>query len=165
MKRGFSLAVSCMILFSLVNVSALSLIIHVPEKYIDVVAGERFYFEVDVKYPENLKRKNLIFQYELITADGDLVAISKVLKAVETQASFIDFIVVPESAEFGLYLINVNIRDSESLDEEISASFHVTSGSGYQIKLYFFILLGVIVLIGILIVFTLFNYKKKAKKR
>jgi len=34
-------------------VAALSISVHVPEKYTDVEAGERFYFEIDVKYPEN----------------------------------------------------------------------------------------------------------------
>ncbi|MCH7850130.1 MAG: hypothetical protein IH845_00620, partial [Nanoarchaeota archaeon] len=38
------------------SVSALSIVVHVPEKYVDVQAGERFYFEIEIKYPENPSR-------------------------------------------------------------------------------------------------------------
>ena len=33
---------------SITSVSALSVAVHVPEKYTDVIAGERFYFEIEV---------------------------------------------------------------------------------------------------------------------
>ena len=145
---------------SLTSVSALSIVVHVPEKYTDVQAGERFYFEIEVKYPENPSRKDLRLNYEILK-DDEVIAQSKVLKAVETQASFIDFIVIPESAEKGLHIIKVKISDYEDLSEEVEASFHVTSGSSSQVKLYFFILLGVIILVGILIVINIVISKGK----
>lgn len=158
--RGLCYFVLVLILASLVNVSALSLVVHVPEKYTDVMAGERFYFEIDVKYPENPSRKDLRLEYEIVNQDGDLVAHSRVLKAVETQASFIDFIVIPESADGGLHFLNVKVKDYESLSEEVSSSFHVT-GDKDQMMLYFFILLGVIVLVGILVVFSIVLRRRK----
>ena len=103
-------------LFSLTSVSALSIVVHVPEKYTDVIAGERFYFEIEVKYPENPSRKDLRLNYEIMK-DGEVIAQSKVLKAVETQASFMDFIVIPESAEKGMHIIKVKIADYEDLNE------------------------------------------------
>ena len=145
---------------NIASVPALSVVVHVPEKYTDVQAGERFYFEVEVKYPENPSRKDLTLNYEIIDEDNNLLAQSKVLKAIETQASFIDFIVIPESAEKGLHLIKVKISDYEDLSEEVSASFHVISTGG-KIKIYFFILLGTIIFIGILIMVVIFMRKKK----
>ncbi len=152
-----------MILFSLISltsVSALSVVVHVPEKYTDVIAGERFYFEIEVKYPENPSRKDLKLNYEILK-DGEIIAQSKVLKAIETQASFMDFIVIPESAEKGMHIIKVKIADYEDLSEEVEASFQVTSGSGGQIKMYFFILLGVVILVGILVVVNIVISKRK----
>jgi hypothetical protein len=152
-----------MILFgfiSIASVSALSVTVHVPEKYTDVVAGERFYFEIVVKYPENPSRKDLRLEYNIMK-DGETIAQSKVLKAIETQASFMDFIVIPESAENGMHIIKVKIQDYESLSEEVEASFHVTPSGGGQIKLYFFILLGVVILVGILVVVSIFLNRKK----
>lgn len=152
------------ILFSFVglsSVSALSVVVHVPEKYTDVVAGERFYFEIEIKYPENPSRKDLRLNYEILIQEGDIIAQSKVLKAIETQASFMDFIVIPESAENGMHIIRVRIQDYELLNEEVEASFHVTSGNDGQIKLYFFILLGAVILVGILVVVSIVSGKRR----
>lgn len=149
------------IFFSMSFVSALSGVVHVPEKYTDVAAGERFYFEIEIKYPENPSRKDLRLIYEIVDVDNNPIAQSKVLKAVETQASFLDFIVIPESASKGIHIIRVKIQDYESLNEEIEASFHITSGAGDQIKIYFFILIGLVVLVGILVVVSFFLRRKK----
>jgi hypothetical protein len=147
--------------FSMISpVSALSLTVHVPEKYTDVTAGERFYFEIDIKYPENPSRKDLRLEYEILTKGGDLVSQSKAIKAVETQASFIDFIVIPESVGSGLHIINVKIKDYESLSEEASSSFHVKSSSANNIILYLMIILGAIVFVGILVIYSIVTRKK-----
>ena len=152
------LILSLFYFLSLTSVSALSIVVHVPEKYTDVQAGERFYFEIEVKYPENPSRKDLRLNYEILK-DNEIIAQSKVLKAIETQASFIDFIVIPESAEKGLHIIKVKITDYEGLSEEVSASFQVVSAGG-KIKTYFFILLGATILVGILVVINIIIGRK-----
>ena len=157
MKKIFYLLLFCLIfnLFSMVFVSSLSLVTHVPEKYTDVAAGERFYFEIEVKYPENPARKDLRLEYEILTQDGEIIAQSKVLKAIETQASFMDFIVIPESAEKGLHIIKIKISDYEVLNEEVEASFYVVNAGSSQFRTYFFILLITIVIVGILVVVSI----------
>lgn len=139
---------------SIASISALSIVVHVPEKYTDVQAGERFYFEIEIKYPENPSRKDLRLNYE-ISKDDEIIAQSKVLKAIETQASFIDFIVMPESADSGLHIIKIKISDYEVLSEEVSASFQVVSKSSGKLKTYFFILLGATIIVGILVVISI----------
>jgi len=147
-----------LISFSIASASALSIVVHVPEKYTDVEAGERFYFEIEVKFPENPSRKDLRLNYEILK-DNEIIAQSKVLKAIETQASFIDFIVIPKSAETGLHIIKIGISDYENLSEEVEASFHVVQRTE-QLRLYFFILLGVIILVGILVVINIIIGRK-----
>jgi len=150
------------LLFNLVSVtpvSALSVAVHVPEKYTDVHAGERFYFEIEVKYPENPKRKDLRLGYE-IKKDDEIIAHSKVLKAIETQASFMDFIVIPESAKTGLHVINVKVADYDNLSEEVSASFQVVGANQDQLKMYFLILLSVISFVGVLVVINIISDRK-----
>ncbi|MCW8965247.1 MAG: hypothetical protein OQK82_00960 [Candidatus Pacearchaeota archaeon] len=162
MKNKINLILIGILLLGFINltyVSALSVTIHVPEKYTNVVAGERFYFEIEIKYPENPKRKDLRLEYEILTKDGEIIAQSKVLKAVETQASFIDFIVIPENAKEGLHIVNIKVKDYEDLSEDVSASFYVKSSN--EIRLYFFILLGVITLVGILVLINIFWKNKK----
>src|SRR3989339_647942 len=166
--RGIFVLLFIILFFSLnfsnfISVSALSVAVHVPEKYTDVVAGERFYFEIEVKYPENPKRKDLKLNYEIIDSDGKLIAQSKVLKAVETQASFIDFIVIPESVSKGLYIIRVKISDYEDLSEEVEASFQIVSSGFGQVQIYFFIILGVLILVAILVITSLFVTRRRRK--
>ena len=139
---------------SMTSVSGLSIVVYVHEKYTDVQAGERFYFEIEIKYPENPSRKDLRLNYEILDKENNVIAQSKVLKAIETQASFIDFIIIPESAETGLHIIKIKISDYGGLSEEVEASFHVMSGGG-RIKTYFFILLGATILVGILVVISI----------
>jgi len=150
MKKLFYF-ITLIFLMNIFSVSALSIVTHVPEKYTDVVAGERFYFEIEIKYPENPSRRDLTLNYEIFE-DDNVIAHSKVLKAIETQASFTDFIVIPESAEKGMHIIKVGISDYGNLSEEVEASFQVVSSRDEQMRLYFFITLGVIVLVGIVII-------------
>jgi len=159
-KTIFTILICAVILFEAPSVSALSVTTNISEKYSEIQAGERLYFEVDVKYPENPKRKDLRLNYE-VTKDGEVIAQSKVLKAIETQASFLDFIVVPESSKTGFYNLNVKISDYDNLSEEVSSSFHVVGGKDQQLKTYFFVLLGVVILVSILIIVDIFISKRK----
>jgi len=152
--------------FSLINfpsVFALNLAVHVPEKYTDIRAGDRFYFEIEIKYPENPKRKDLKLEYQIKNQDGDVISQAKVLKAIETQASFIDFIVIPESAETGMHEVNVKVKDYESLSEEVSASFHIIGQKSDEMKFYFLVVLGFLVFVGMMIAGSIVLIKLKAK--
>lgn len=144
------------------NVSALSIAVHVPEKYVEVYSGERFYFELDVKYPENTFRKDLRLEYVILSGE-EIVSRSNVLKAIETQSSFIDFIVIPEGAKEGLHEIRVEISDYEDLNKQVSASFYVVSDGSDQIRNYFFILLFSIVFIGFLVLLEVHKISKKRR--
>ena len=92
--------------------------------------------------------------------EGEIIAQAKVLKAIETQASFMDFIVIPESAAKGMHIIKIQISDYEGLSEEVEASFQVISAGG-KIKNYFFILLGAVILVGILVVIGIIRSRKR----
>ena len=163
MKKAYLLFACLFVLgfAGMASVSALSIAVHVPEKYTEVSAGERFYFEVEVKYPENPERKDLRLNYEVLTVDGEVIAQSKVLKAIETQASFMDFIVMPESAEKGMHTIRITVSDYEDLEEEVETSFYITAGADEQIKFYFFLLLGVVILLAILVIIFLIRGNRK----
>jgi len=144
--------------FPLTRIYAISVDIHVPEKYTDVKAGERLYFEVGIKYPENITRKDLRLEYQILK-DGNLIAISKVLKAVETQASFMDYIVIPESAKKGMYEISVDVSDYGDLTAQVSASFYVAQ-KGSELKIYFYIMVAFIVALGIILFWQINKLKK-----
>ncbi|MCX6795879.1 MAG: hypothetical protein NTW06_00045, partial [Candidatus Falkowbacteria bacterium] len=68
------------------SVSAMSISVGIPEKYSEIRAGEKVYFETEVKWPENVGRKDLRIEYSVKDKNGQDVAYLKVLKAIETQA-------------------------------------------------------------------------------
>lgn len=141
-------------------VLALSVQVHIPEKYTDVKAGERLYFELEIRYPENPTRKDLRLEYEIVK-DDEVIAKSKFLKAVETQASFMDYVVIPESAKEGLHEIRVQVKDYEKLSEEVSASFRVINKDN-ELKIYFYIIIGLIIVLGIVISWEIHKLKKSS---
>lgn len=153
-KIGIALFLVTATLLLPAPVFALSLTVHVPEKYTNVSAGERFYFELDVKYPENPTRKDLRLTYQILEGET-IISESKVLKAVEAQASFIDFIVIPDNAKSGIHTIKITVADYEKLSEEVTATFHVLEKPADQIKLYFLLLLGAIGIVGTLVVINI----------
>lgn len=162
MKKIKLLALILIVFFlsAALEARALSVEVYVPEKYTIVEAGERFYFEIDIKYPENPKRKDLRMIYQ-IKKNDKLIAESKFLKAVETQASFMDFVVMPENAEKGLYHINVIVSDYENLDEEISATFNVVKSKQKEIQTYFFVILGSVIFVAILLFIQIALMKRR----
>jgi len=136
----------------------MSVDVHVPEKYTDVKAGERLYFEVEIKYPENTTRQDLRLEYDILE-NNQLIATSKVLKAIETQASFMDYIVIPESAKHGLHEITINVSDYSTLSVAASSSFQVTEKDS-EIKMYFYIIVGFIVILGAILVWQINRLRK-----
>lgn len=138
-----------MIIFLSEPAQALNIAARISDQSTEVAGGDRLYFEVEVKYPENPRRKDLRVEYQIIE-DSQIIASEKVLRAVETQASFLDYIVIPKSTKSGTKELKVVIEDYEDLHQEVSASFKVLKGRD-QIQVYFFILLAAVVLVGVLV--------------
>ena len=155
-----SIVTAMFILFGAKSAKALSVEVQIPEKYNDVEAGERLYFQIDVKYPENPTRIDLRLNYA-INKDGELIVESKVLKAVETQASFMDFLVLPESADSGLHKVDVMIQDYGDLSEQVGASFQVKSTGTDRLNLYFIIVMSSIGFLALLVGYDMFKRRRR----
>jgi hypothetical protein len=132
------------------SVLALNLVIHIPEKYLEVVAGDRLAFELEMKYPENPTRKDLRLTYQ-IKKGNEIISETKALKAIETQSSFLEYLPVPETVEIGTYTITNKIQDYENLNEEVSANFRVIKSKDDLMK-YFYILASAITMVGLLVI-------------
>lgn len=144
-----------LIVFSVSFSSAISITMHVPEKYNTVVAGERLYFEVSVKYPENPTRIDLRLSYEIKDENGNIVAQAKALKAVETQASFIDYIVLPDKLDSGVYSIDVKINDYGDMEEVVGTTFQVSTSKEERIMTYIYVIIIGMVFLSILVTIDL----------
>jgi len=159
MKKTHSIFVSIFLFLAIValpySAYAMTITVGIPEKYSEIQAGEKVYLETEVKWPENAGRKDLRIEYSVKNKAGDEVAYLKVLKAIETQASFMDLISIPESTPPGMYKISVKLGDYKDLDQEVTASFNVAKG-GDNIQTYLFIIIGILGVIVFFVIFELF---------
>ena len=163
MKRGINvLLIGLFVLVLSVNMAlAMTATINIPEKYSQVSAGEKVYFETEIKWPENIGRKDLRIEYSIKDNSGQEVAYLKVLKAIETQASFMDSISIPESTNAGTYKIFLIISDYQELNQEVAASFKIAGKSGNLFNFYLSIILGIVGLIAVVVVIELFILIRK----
>ena len=143
------------------SVSAMTITVGIPEKYSKIQAGEKVYFETEVKWPENAGRKDLRIEYSVKNKAGDEVAYLKVLKAIETQASFMDSISIPENIPPGMYKVVMSISDYRDLAQDVAASFNVAK-AGNSVQTYLFIIIG---LLGVVTIFVTAEMVMLAKRR
>ena len=142
------------------HVSAMTINVSVPEKYSEIKAGEKVYFETEVKWPENNGRKDLRIEYSVKNKAGGEVAYLKVLKAIETQASFMDAISIPESVSPGTYKISAKFSDYGSLSEDVAASFRVSKNTN-STQNYLIAIIGMLGVIAVFVVTELFVLTKR----
>jgi len=164
MKTKYFLT-ACVLLFLAMailpgSVSAMSISVGIPEKYSEIKAGEKVYFETEVKWPENAGRKDLRIEYSVKNKASGEVAYLKVLKAIETQASFMDAISIPESVPPGTYKISAKFSDYGSLSEEVAASFRVSKNTN-SIQNYLIAIIGILGVIAVFVVTELFVLTKR----
>ncbi len=132
----------------------------VPEKYQRLQAGEMLQFEVELKNIQEAGRHDIQLDY-YVKKNEIIITHRRELKAVETQASFLSSIKVPEETLPGIYNIEVEINEEESS----LATFYVKSSDMGQIRTYLIILIITIIIVGVLISWELHRLVKKGLKR
>ncbi len=159
-KRKIIFSVFIAILLTSQFISAFELSVTIPDKYQEVQAGDTLQFQIAIKNIEKAGRHDIRLDYQL--KKGSIILNSRrELKAVETQASFLSSIKVPEETPAGIYTIEVIINEKE----EVSTNFNVKSSEMAQIKIYLIILIGAIVIIGGLIAWELHRLAGKGRRR
>jgi hypothetical protein len=160
---GISIVVLFVGLFPLSKkAAAMSIVLSIPEKYGEVQVGEKLYFQTEVKWPENVGRKDLRVEYSVRDQNDKEVAYLKVLKAIETQASFMDSIAISESTPPGTYRIYAKFSDYGDLSQEVTASFTVARGDVAS-STYIYIIIGLIGIIVLVVINTIYLLVKRSK--
>jgi hypothetical protein len=159
-NESFALVLAVLILIvSIGQAAALSIDVKMLEGSESVSAGQKAYFIIQIKYPENTERKDLRISYDVLEDDA-VIASNNVLRAIETQASFAEYIIVPKGAKGGLHELAVNVSDYGNLSQEVSTSFSVISEGMDKMEIYFIIIIIILALIALLVI-----YETVMKKR
>lgn len=123
---------------------AVDIEVKVPEEYVEVRAGEEIGFDIDIKYPENPSRKEIELNYEIKKGD-DVLLRQKDSKFIETGALFAKFISIPDDADTGLYVLNVDIVDFGEVIKSDSVNFYIIGNKEEKIRMYFLVVFGAII--------------------
>jgi hypothetical protein len=142
------------------SVSAISITVSIPEKYSEVKVGEKVYFETEVKWPENVGRKDLRVEYSVRDSNDKEVGYLKVLKAIETQASFMDSVTISESTSPGTYRINAKFSDYSNLNQEVTTSFKVIRGD-IKSQTYIFIIMLLLFILSFFVFNSIVTWLKR----
>lgn len=142
------------------ELEGLELSVIVPEKYQNVQAGEMLQFQVSLKNIQTSGRHDIQLDY-YVKKNDIIITSRRELKAVETQASFLSSIKIPEETLPGIYNIEIQINE----EENSIATFYVKSSDLGQIRTYLIILIVAIIVVGGLISWELHRLVKKGIKR
>jgi hypothetical protein len=162
--KNFKIFCGIIFFISIQSVFAISITMHIQEDYNTVQKGERLYYDVEVKYPENPNgnREDVTFTIQIISNE-EIIAESKLLKAIETQISFTDYLIIPKAAKTGKAIINIKVENFDSLSKEVRTTFYITNASKSEFQNYFYILLSVIIIAGIIIFIEIYYFRKRCK--
>lgn len=133
--------------------------IDLPDNYQNVNPGSEIWFTINLLNLANSQRIDVTLNYEIIDLDNKSVIHNSKTVAIETQASFVASLRVPENLPSGKYYINVMV--SSSLGESSSKSSLLVSNSKKDF-IYYYISLGAIVIL--LIIFLIIKSKSLIEK-
>jgi len=132
------------------ELEGLELSVTVPEKYQKVQAGEMLQFQVALKNIQKAGRYDISLDY-YIKKNEIVINHRREVKAIETQASFLSSIIVPEETLPGVYYIEAIVNEKETA----LATFYVKSSELGQVRNYLIILIIAIIVVGSLIFWEL----------
>ncbi len=127
--------------------------INLPHSYESVSAGEAIYFTTKIVNLGSKNRVDINLKYEIIDSNELVLSSKSQTVAIETQASFVETILLPKDVRPGKYFLKVTLR-SEELNSEIysQTTFNVVSKKiNTQTIKEIYISLGVILSIFILL--------------
>jgi uncharacterized membrane protein len=143
-------------------VSALEVSTTILDSYHAVIPGEEVHFQVYLKNIQVAGRMDIRLDYQIL--EGDIIiASSRELKAVETQASFIARIRVPYETSSGVYTLKVTINGQESSTDTFTVKKERSAID--NIKYYILLLCVVVLAVGLMIWREIHKIQVKLQKR
>lgn len=150
------------IFFCFELISSLDIIVSFPSEP-EVKAGDKIYFEVDVRYPENFERKDLYIIHSVKDMSGKEVLTFQSLRAIQNRISFVDYVFIPSNFETGNYIFEIDVNDGEKNLGQSKLSFFVLNEDEINFKQAFYILFASMIFIAFLVILDIIK-SGRAKK-
>lgn len=175
-KNSF-IALLLIISFNLVSpaddFSSYNIEIDLPDEYENVVAGDKIWFATKIFNLVNKERIDIVLDYSLIDDAGAIINSKTETVAIQTQASFVGTLNIPDSAHKGVYSLEIQIVTKTGQAKTASVRINVAEKDGLQkfvmnnifwIALFTFVLLLIITYIKFRYKIHEINVRLKIKK-
>lgn len=158
MKSKFlNLAIILILLVPFVYANT-NLEVDIPQEYSSIHSGTKIVFTTKLLSLQDLGRRDVTLKYEIINDKNVVVLTKSETVAVQTQASFVGNIQIPENLESGIYSLKITlISDSEQNPETIASFSIVKEKTQDNTKNYIYI--GIIALTIIIILLLILKSK------
>jgi hypothetical protein len=121
--------------------------IDLPDSYKDVASGTDVWFTIKLLNLANTQRVDVTLNYAILDSNGESIIHNSKTVAIETQASFVADLMVPDTVQPGDYTINVVVNSSLG-ESSAKASLRVSTP---HVNLLFYYIGGGVVLIVLMI--------------
>jgi len=120
-KSIFLIALITIVLISIITVSNLGLTgravenfplnieIEIPPQYQTATPGQEIYFTTKILNLASQERMDITLKYELLTQGNSIISTKSKTVAIETQASFVGDLTIPDDLEEGQYVLAVKV--------------------------------------------------------
>jgi uncharacterized membrane protein len=160
---AFLIALNIFIIFLFMPVACVAapfnLDIDLPDTYKNVNPGAEVWFTIKLLNLANTDRIDVTLKYDLIDENSNVLVTKTKTVAIETQASFVADLKVPDKTKPGNYYVLVNM-DSPLGNSSSKASFKVVTSKSNMLLYYY--ITGLIILI--LIIFFIIRSKPLIQK-
>jgi hypothetical protein len=142
--------------------------VKVPSNYKQLSSGSDLFFEISLFNLGQTGRIDAFVEYFIKDFDGNVLEKKDETVAVETQASFLRSIKLPDDVKSGKYLVVTNIKYGNNTEASSSDTFEVGSKNliGFSIppKILIWIIIGIVfVIIVIIVVYLIYKKNRKMK--
>ncbi len=149
----------CTLPYFALAIESFNVEIELPASYQNVASGSEVWFTIKLLNLANTQRMDVTLNYDIVDSNGQSIVHNSKTVAIETQASFVADLKIPENTPAGEY--NVNVVVSSSLGDSKASSALKVSSKKIDLTAYY-IAAGVILLI--LIVFAIIKSKPLIEK-
>ncbi len=133
------------------QVNNFNLEVEIAETHKTIHDGDHIWFTTKILNLGNENRKDITLEYEAISEEGVIVARKTETVAIETQASFVGSLKVPEKTSSGRYFLEVYLVSNGLEEAKGSSSFNVEEEQEKPRKEIVVVLVSLAVLITIII--------------
>jgi len=131
--------------------------VEIAQTHKTINPGEHVWFTTKIMNLGRQERTDITLEYEVLNKDKELVAKKTETVAIETQASFVSNLKIPEKSSQGPHTLEVSLKVNENEEAKGSSSFNVVWEKQEYVR---YVVIGLII-VAVLVILMILVIKSK----